>query len=126
MINGVELNMHAKLKKAINAGKNELKARQQAALDETKAATELEQQRYNEHVTVWIKTLTETNYIYDLIKAAVAKGEDVVNINAGPELVTAIGKTFTDIYADYNSGYDYINSDDIKEFWQYVRITWKK
>ena len=63
-----------------------------------------------------------------MIYEAVATGETSISM---PEefsdraTAVAIYRNFPDVFANYREGYDHINSDEVKENWSSVTITWK-
>jgi hypothetical protein len=117
-----------KLQQAVEDGKIEAQKLKDKLADKELAELIKEKILFQENIKYWVNKLTKDDYIFNLIKDAITVGKKSVYIENGTiATVQAINNNpdvFSGIHTHYTSGYNYVNSDDVKEDWEHVEITW--
>lgn len=117
-----------KLQQAIKAGEIEAEKRLQDAKNEQAADLIFRKDYFEKQVKCSYDKLTKDDWLFKEIKQAVIDGKKSICLNYyGIETIEAIKrhpKVFAGIHARHESGYCHINSDDMREDWEHVIITW--
>lgn len=111
------------LKSAIEAGKN-IKTNNLQKLKEKEDFDEKQkQEEYNNKVIKFKEQLESSDFLYTNVTRAVSEGNNSFSFSQSKEFAKAVS-LISGFSATYKSGYDNINSDEIKEFWEEVTVKW--
>jgi hypothetical protein len=116
--------MNEKLKQSINDG---LKLKQEREVKNRELEAERKEQeriKFLEDVDACKRILDKEDFLWMKIRSAVANDEKEVVIDGTRAMAVAIND-IPGLEAKYESGWDHINSDEVKEFWQWITVTWK-
>jgi len=116
-----------KLQQAIEGGKAEAKRLQEIKTKELADKLANEKIQFQKNCEYARDVLLKDDYIFNLIKEAISKNEKSILLKYnGAEFAYVINadESFAGIHAKYECGCDYINSDEIKQDWSSVSITW--
>lgn len=119
--------MNFKLQEVIKEGRQiaNVKAEETARQTEELARKQQERRDLMYQNAVMQVTQNDGALIYDAIKNAVATGASFARFSEDEFFARAVENNFPGVRAHYTSGCDHINSDDVKEDWHSVTITWK-
>jgi len=114
------------VRKAIEEGSAEREKRE--ALERAKVREEAEARirahdRSVEHVKALIQR--DPSFLFDKIKDAVAKGKSSIVLSGGEDVAEAV-RSIDGLSEHHTTGFDNINSDEVKEEWHSVEVTWGK
>lgn len=110
------------VKKAIIEGEK-LKEEARLTLEKkNQEQQERDRKQFFESVEFYKKNFESTNELSTRITKAVAAGESSFMLDGGEAMCQAIRELGLNVR--YTSGYDNINSDEVKEFWEHIEVTW--
>ncbi len=112
------------LKEAVAEGTRRKDATELAARKAQEQKTERDRRGYELSVKRHKAEIKKDGKVFDMIADAIAKGEKEVSFRGTAAFAEAIN-SFPGLTATHNSGYDFINSDEVKESWESVTVTWK-
>ena len=117
--------MDEKLQKAVLSGERARAEALAKSRQRDEEAAECAKRQHVEDVKRWRALLAENDHLYDLVTKAIAQGKNEIVMRAGIACEIAV-ETFPGFRAKHESGYDFINSDEVKEEWSYVTVTWDR
>lgn len=112
------------LREAVEAGFQIRRSEQERDAQAKKAKELAEAAQFKKDVQRIRDELESSGILFESVTKAVAKGLDHFQMYGSPALAKAI-ETFDGFQARYACGNDYINSDEVKEFWETVTVTWR-